>query len=131
VRKGTNSDIDIFWTAAGGGFDYVCYFDGIDETTLHVTDQQELWQMVETLECYGITSCADYPNTPAIKMYNIAASTLSLVGQPSITWTSQNTVTLCGREDIISLIYYPGFASTSSYLLPTLPSSSETDLSIS
>ncbi len=115
--KGANSDTDIWWTAAGGGFGYVCYFDGIDGTTLQVADQQELWQMVETLECYGITSCADYPNTPAIKMHNIAASTLSLISQPSITWTRQNEVTLCGREDKISLIYYRGFASTSSHIL--------------
>lgn len=115
--KGADSDIRIFWTAAGGGFDYVCYFDGIDGTTLQVTDQQELVTISETLECYNITSCADYPNTPAIKMQNIAASTLSLISQPSIAWTVVNNVTVCGREDKISSIYYPGFTSTLSYIL--------------
>jgi len=99
--KGAGQDSHIWWTSAGGGFDYVCSFEGIPGTELVVTDQQELWEMVETLEVYNVNSSADYPAAPFIKMRDIQASTLDLINPLTIEWNIDNAVTNYGQHTTI------------------------------
>ena len=53
------------------GFSYNCYFEGIPNTSLPIQNVQELTFCIETLECYGITQCSDYPAAPRTQMSSI------------------------------------------------------------
>jgi len=81
------------------GDNYDCNFTGIANSNLVISDVQELTWCVETLECYGITQCSDYPATSKTRMYAIDLAT----GQtnPVILWTVTNSVTDCGQHTLL------------------------------
>jgi hypothetical protein len=81
------------------GFSYNCQFTGIANTALAVQNIQELTWCVETLEAYGITQCADYPNTDKTPMQAIDLRTGAT--SPTVFWTPSNSVTDCGQHTLV------------------------------
>jgi hypothetical protein len=81
------------------GFSYDCVFQGIGNSDLKITNVQELTWCVETLECYYITQCSDYPNTDKTAMRAIEIRTGTT--HPSITWTVSDIVTDCGQHTLV------------------------------
>jgi len=81
------------------GFTYNCQFQGIANTSLPIQNVQELTWCVETLECYSITKCSDYPNTNKTAMSAINLQTGSV--HPVMIWTLNNPVTDCGQHTLI------------------------------
>jgi hypothetical protein len=84
---------------SAAGFSYDCVFQGIANTSLPVQNIQELTWLIETLECYGITQCSDYPATSKTAMASIAIQTANT--SPAVTWTVNNAVTDCGQHTLI------------------------------
>jgi hypothetical protein len=80
------------------GFSYDCLFQGIANTSLPVQDIEELTWLVETLECYGIVQCSDYPATSKTAMSSISIQTGTV--NPALTWTVNNDVTDCGQHTL-------------------------------
>jgi hypothetical protein len=62
---------------SGGLFSYNCLFQGISGTALTMQNISQLVVATETLECYSIQQCSDYPNTNFTAM---AAIDLKTVG---------------------------------------------------
>jgi hypothetical protein len=81
------------------GFSYDCFFQGIANTSLPVMNIQELTWLVETLECYGITRCSDYPATNKTAMSAIGIQTGATT--PTVTWTVNDAVTDCGQHTLV------------------------------
>lgn len=81
------------------GFSYNCQFQGIANTGFPVQNIQELTWCIETLECYGITKCSDYPATSKTEMYAIDMQTGST--HPVMVWSPSNSVTDCGQHTLI------------------------------
>ncbi len=78
---------------------YSCDFDGIANTTLPITNVEELTWLAETLEAYGITAASDYPATFSTPMTNIDVETGST--HPVFTWTATNAVTDTGQHTAV------------------------------
>lgn len=95
--KGANTDEGIWWSVVGGGQSYQCQFEGYPSTVLAVTDQEPFGQLVETLECYNINNCTDYPATGRIPMRNILV-TLQDGSNPTVAWNAVNVVSECGQH---------------------------------
>ena len=68
-------------------------------TGLPVQNIQELTWLVETLECYGITQCSDYPATNKTAMYSINIANGNPV--PSVGWSVTNVSTECGQHTLL------------------------------
>jgi hypothetical protein len=81
------------------GFSYDCFFQGIANTSLPVQNIQELTWLIETLECYGITRCSDYPATNKTAMTAIGIQTGATT--PVVAWTVSNAFTDCGQHTLI------------------------------
>lgn len=81
------------------GFSYNCQFQGIANTSLQIQNVQQLTWCIETLECYGITKCSDYPNTDKTAMASINLQTGS--SHPNVNWMVNNSVTDCGQHTLI------------------------------
>ena len=81
------------------GLSYDCVFQGIPNSNLTITNVEELTWCVETLECYSITKCSDYPNTNKTAMRAIEIKTGTT--HPSITWSVSNIVTDCGQHTLV------------------------------
>ena len=81
------------------GFSYNSEFQGIANTGFPVQNIQELTWCIETLECYGITKCSDYPNTSKTQMYAINLQTGKT--HPVMTWTPTTPVSDCGQHTLI------------------------------
>jgi len=81
------------------GFSYNCQFQGIANTSLPIQNVQELTWCVETLECYGITKCSDYPATNKTQMYAINMQTGST--HPVMVWSPTTPVSDCGQHTLI------------------------------
>jgi hypothetical protein len=81
------------------GFSYDCFFQGIANTSLPVQNIPELTWLIETLECYGITRCSDYPatNKTAMSAIGIQAGATT----PVLTWTVNDAVTDCGQHTLV------------------------------
>jgi hypothetical protein len=81
------------------GFSYNCDFTGIANTGLSIQNVQELTWLIETLECYGITQCSDYPavNKTAMASINIQTGATN----PTVDWTVNNSVTECGQHTLL------------------------------
>jgi hypothetical protein len=60
---------------SGSQFNYSCEFAGIANTTLHVVGVDQLVVPVITLECSGITTQQDYPDTVKTAMRAIDVAT--------------------------------------------------------
>jgi hypothetical protein len=84
---------------SGSLFSYHCQFAGIPNSSLNVNHVAEVWQNVETLECYGLQVCSDYPNTSDTKMTNIDIQLST--GNASFNWTVDNQVTDCGQHTVV------------------------------
>ncbi|HYW48396.1 MAG TPA: hypothetical protein VE959_36365 [Bryobacteraceae bacterium] len=84
---------------SGSNFSYNCDFQGIANTGLPIQNVQELTWAVETLECYGITQCTDYPPVFGTAMTAIAMQTGSVT--PAVTWTPNNAHTECGQHVVV------------------------------
>src|SRR5262249_45946779 len=74
--------------------------NGIENTRLVVHNQHELWNACETLECYRISSCSDYPASPVVKMDDVLIETENNQ-TPNIVWTPLDKVTDCGHHAIV------------------------------
>lgn len=81
------------------GFSYNCQFQGIANTGLPVQNVQQLTWCVETLECYYITQCSDYPATNKTAMASINLQTGAV--QPNVVWLVTDLVTDCGQHTLI------------------------------
>ena len=84
---------------APAGDSYDCNFTGIANSNLPVTDIAELYWCIETLECYGITQCSDYPGTNKTAMASIDLATGAT--NPAVQWTVTNSVTDCGQHTLL------------------------------
>jgi len=81
------------------GFSYNCDFTGIANTGLPIQNIPQLTWLVETLECYGITKCSDYPATNKTAMYSIEIQNGKSI--PSVGWSVTNSVTDCGQHTLL------------------------------
>ncbi|RSL16088.1 hypothetical protein EDE15_1597 [Edaphobacter aggregans] len=88
------------------GFSYNCQFAGIANTSLPITNVQQLTWCVQTLECYGLQKCTDYPATCRTEMKAIQIQ----AGGANVTpaWTAYNPVTDCGQKAVIVSNASPG-----------------------
>ena len=77
------------------GFSYSSEFEGIANTSLAIQNVEQLTWLCETLECYGITKCSDYPSGET-QMKAIKVETGN--SHPAMTWTATNAVTDCGQH---------------------------------
>jgi hypothetical protein len=75
---------------SGTSFSYESEFQGIAGTTLPILDISELTWATETLECYQISQCSDYPNCPKTSMTSIDVET---GGIPAPSWNITNQFT--------------------------------------
>ncbi len=92
-----------------GGFSYKCEFVGIPNTSLVITDVQELTWCIETLEAYGITKSTDYPATSMTSFREISLQ----IGNapptnPPLSWTPVDAVTDNGQHVLINSNSNPG-----------------------
>jgi hypothetical protein len=81
------------------GFSYNCEFRGIANTGLPVQNIEELTWLIETLECYGITGCSDYPATNKTAMSAIRIENGKAIA--SVGWSVTNSVTDCGQHTLL------------------------------
>jgi len=84
---------------AGSRFSYNCAFTGIVNSTLSITNVDQLTWFVETLECYGITKASDYPEVAVTEMKDISIAAGS--AHPAMAWSVNNAVTDCGQHTLI------------------------------
>jgi len=91
---------------AAGSFSYKCEFEGIAGTSLTIQNANELVMPVQTLECYDLTQCSDYPNTDKTAMTAIAIKAGNDFLSP--TWNADNAVSDCGQHTIIVSNASPG-----------------------
>lgn len=83
---------------SGGLFSYNCEFQGIAGASLPIQNVQELTWCAETLECYGLTKCSDYPATQYSGFQGIDIQTGSV--NPNLVWTP-NSVDDCGQKCVV------------------------------
>ncbi|MBS0469127.1 MAG: hypothetical protein JSR14_18235 [Proteobacteria bacterium] len=81
---------------SGSKFSYNCQFTNIGNTSLPISNVEELTWNIETLEAYGVQQCSDYPATNFTAFTGIDFQTSA--GRPAITWTATNAVTDCGQN---------------------------------
>jgi hypothetical protein len=81
------------------GFSYRCEFAGLSGTSLTVNNVSELVMPVETLECYAIQGCGDYPSSRFTAMGSI--SLRSTTGVISAPFVPVNVVTDCGQHCVV------------------------------
>jgi hypothetical protein len=81
------------------GFSYNCDFQGIANTGLPIRNIPQLTWLVETLECYGMTKCSDYPATNKTAMYAIKIENGKSIA--SVGWTVTNSVADCGQHTLL------------------------------
>jgi hypothetical protein len=91
---------------SGQNFSYNCEFTGIANTSLPIQNVQQLTWCVQTLECYGIQKCSDYPATSRTSMGGIEIQAGG--GTVSPAWTATNTVTDCGQHAVVVSDASPG-----------------------
>jgi len=84
---------------SGGKFSYNCEFTGIGNTSLPISDVEELTWAIETLEAYGVTACGDYPAVSKTRMRQIAIETSGT--NPALTWTANDPHGDCGAHTAI------------------------------
>jgi len=96
---------------SGTEFNYKSSFAGFPAADVTVTDVDELTWAYETLECYGMTQCSDYPNIPFVGMTDIEIKT----GTPgtggtdaALSWFPSVSFTDCGQACVIVSNNSPG-----------------------
>jgi hypothetical protein len=88
------------------GFSYNCQFTGVANSSLPIQNVQQLTWCIETLECYGIQHCSDYPATSRTAMGSIEIQAGGSTVTPA--WTATNTVTDCGQHAVVVSNASPG-----------------------
>jgi hypothetical protein len=83
----------------GSEFNYSSEFAGIPGTLLNVKGANQLVMPVETLECYSMSSCADYPAAPQTSMRAIDVRTAS--GSIGLGFSVENLITDCGQHAVV------------------------------
>jgi hypothetical protein len=83
----------------GSQFNYSSEFAGIPGTLLNVNGANQLVMPVETLECYSMSSCADYPAALQTSMRAIDVSTAT--GSIGLSFSPVNSVTDCGQHAVV------------------------------
>ena len=99
----------------GSEFSYVSSFVGYPSIDLTVTDVDELQWSFETLECYGLTQCSDYPASALTAFYDVEVRTESPGASgtdATIDWQAQTNFTDCGQNCIVVSDDSPGGAAT-------------------
>ena len=111
---------------SGSGFNYKSSFVGFPAADVTVTDVDELTWAYETMECYYLQQCSDYPNAPCTAMYDIEIKT----GTPgtggtdaAIDWTAVTNFTDCNQKCVIASNASPGGAVYLFYGKPPLADS--------
>lgn len=84
---------------SAAGLSYKCEFTGISGTSLTVNNVSQLVMPVETLECYGIQGCGDYPDSRFTAMRSISLQ--STTGAISAGFVPVNAVTDCGQHCVV------------------------------
>jgi Fungal fucose-specific lectin len=92
--------------SARGLFNYNSAFQGIPNTTLPILDIAAHHWASETLECYGISKCSDFPASSDTAMSGI--DILTGTTHPNVVWTPVNHVTDCGQRTTIVSNANPG-----------------------
>jgi hypothetical protein len=90
---------------AAQGFSYNCQFQGIANSGYAIQNVPELWQCVETLECYGMTKASDYP-AGKTGMASIDIQTGNT--DPGVVWTIVDAVADVGQHAVIFDTDYSG-----------------------
>ena len=80
----------------GNFFYYICYFDGLPGTQLGLNSLSQMVNPVQTLECYTIQECRDYPNALLTSMHSIDVRTKD--GSLAPNFAAANSVTDCGQH---------------------------------
>ncbi|WP_427891751.1 hypothetical protein ACQHIV_03990 [Kribbella sp. GL6] len=93
---------------SGNNYSYNCEFTGIANTSLPISNVEELTWSVETLEAYGVQQCSDYPAAMFTSLSGIDISTST--GHPAITWSPVDAVTDCGQSAHVVSNANPGGA---------------------
>ena len=84
---------------SGGRFNYTCQFAGLAGTLLTVNNTNQLVMPVETLECYSMSECRDYPHTLLTSMRSISVNTAT--ASLPLNFSAVNRVTECGQHTIV------------------------------
>jgi hypothetical protein len=96
----------------GSLFSYGSSFIGFPATSdLVVQDIDELGWACETLECYGLKRCSDYPKTRRTSFYDIeirVGKSVSLSKNAHLDWQPETYFTDCGQKCVIVSNKSPG-----------------------
>ncbi len=102
---------------AGGTFSYTCFFQGIANTELVINNISQLVVASETLECYNLQQCTDYPATRVTAMSAIDLK-VAASGTPGAAGTtldgywgtdnSQHVNFVDGNGHVHELYIHPG-----------------------
>jgi len=87
-------------SSSGGKFNYTCEFTGISGTKLTVNNTNQLVMPVETLECYSLSDCRDYPNALMTSMRAISVNTST--GALTTNFAVTNAITDCGQHTVVN-----------------------------
>jgi hypothetical protein len=91
---------------SGASFNYLSEFLGTGGTALPVLNISELTWATETLECYQISQCSDYPNCPKTPMTSIDLETGG--GPAPVSWGITDQYTDCGQKIVVVNLANPG-----------------------
>jgi hypothetical protein len=86
--------------ASGANYSYSSTFHGIANTTLPVNNIALLHWANETLECYSLTKCSDFPAATDTAMGEIAIQIGS--AHPALKWAPVNATTGCGQHATVA-----------------------------
>jgi len=86
-------------SVSGSKYDYDSAFHGIANTTLKVSKIAPLHWANETLECYGMEVCSNFPNTGDTDMSAIEIRIGST--HPKLKWTPVDAVTNCKQHTVV------------------------------
>lgn len=98
---------------SGSEFSYLSSFVGHPSVDLAVMDIAELTWACETLECYNIAQCSDYPATVLTALYDIeikVGSSVATSTDANISWTAATNFKDCGQNCVIVSNDSPGGA---------------------
>ena len=84
---------------SGGFFFYICEFVGIPGTNLGLNTFNQMVNPVQSLECYSIQECRDYPATLLTSMHSIDIRTKT--GALTPAFSAVDSVTDCGQHTIV------------------------------
>jgi acylphosphatase len=108
---------------SGNRFSYSCEFVGIANTTLPISNVEELTWNIETLEAYGVQQCSDYPDANFTAFSGIDLQTSA--GRPALNWTPSNAITDCGQNARVVSNANPG-GEVDLYYTTRVPASAST-----